>query len=48
MIDDFDAVLAPADQDADVEDGSRAHPAHEPDDRGEWRSEFRSYLDDPA
>jgi len=24
MIDDFDAVLPPADQDADVEDGSRA------------------------
>jgi hypothetical protein len=48
MIDDFDAVLPPVDQDADEEEPLRSRPERHPDDGGEWRSEFRSYLDDPA
>lgn len=47
MIDDFDAVLPPANEDEE-EERPRSQPAREPDDGGEWRSEFRSYLDDPA
>jgi hypothetical protein len=50
VIDDFDAVPPPAEGDAlaDEDDRFRAAPPRDPEEDAEWRSEFRSYLDDPA
>ena len=48
MIDDFDAVLPAADLEADDEDRSRMPAPRDPEEDAEWRSEFRSYLEDPA
>ena len=48
VIDDFDAVLPPADADAEDDDRSRNQPPGDPEEGAEWRSEFRSFLDDPA
>jgi hypothetical protein len=48
VIDDFDAVLRAADLEIDDEDRSRTAPPSDPEEDAEWRSEFRSYLEDPA
>jgi hypothetical protein len=48
MIDDFEAVLPSPDLNADDEDRFRPRPPRDPDDDPDWRSDFRSYLDDPA
>ena len=48
MIDDFDAVVPAPDLDVDDEDRSRTTPPRDPEECAEWRSEFRSYLEDPA
>ncbi len=48
MIDDFDAVVPPADADADDDERSRIQLPRDPEEDAEWRSEFRSYLDDPT
>jgi len=48
VIDDFDVVLPPADLQLDDDDRSRTRPPREPEEDAEWRSEFRSYLEDPA
>lgn len=48
MIDDFEAVVPPADEDPETEDRFRAARGRDPEEDEEWRSDFRSYLDDPA
>ena len=50
MIDDFDAVLPPVELDgaADEDERLRTPPPRDPEEDAEWRSEFRSYLDDPV
>ena len=48
MIDDFDAVVPAPDLDIDEEDRSRTPRARNAEEDAEWRSEFRSYLEDPA
>ena len=48
MIDDFEAVLPPADEDPETEDRFRASSTRDADNDPDWRSDFRSYLDDPA
>ena len=45
MIDDFEAVLLSADHPVD-EELERRDPLRDDDPDG-WRSEFRSYMDDP-
>lgn len=45
MIDDFEAVQPPGDQ---MRADQQQRPPPPPDDDAyDWRSEFRSYLDDP-
>ena len=48
MIDDFNAVLPAADLEIDDEDRSRTPALRDPEEEAEWRSEFRSYLEDPV
>lgn len=48
MVDDFDVVPPPAETDPDDDERFRPLPPRDPEDEYEWRSEFRSYLDDPA
>jgi len=48
MIDDFEAVLPPPDEDPETEDRFRASSTRDADNDPDWRSDFRSYLDDPA
>jgi hypothetical protein len=48
VIDDFDAVVPAPDLEIDDEDRSRTPPPRDPEEDAEWRSEFRSYLEDPA
>ena len=46
MVDDFDVVLH--DDDPDEEERDRPPSPRDPEEAEEWRSDFRSYLDDPA
>jgi hypothetical protein len=50
VIDDFDAVLPPVEDEPDAEPDDRfcTPPRRDPEEDAAWRSEFRSYLDDPA
>ena len=47
-MDDFDAVFPPAEADAADDDRFRSHAPPDPEQDVDWRSDFRSYLDDPA
>ena len=48
MIDDFEAVLPPADEAArEGQELARRPVPPDPDDPDTWTSEFRAYLDDP-
>ena len=49
MIDDFEALRAPADEPSERQERAPASWSREPDDDDDdWRSDFRSYLDDPT
>jgi hypothetical protein len=48
MIDDFEVVQPPADEDPETGDRFRAAASGRDADDDEWHSDFRSYLDDPA
>ena len=48
MIDDFEAVRAPVDEPSERQERGQTSPSREPDDDDDWRSDFRSYLDDPT